>query len=140
MLSVIPIADFNCPCRLKCNRQLPCMACSKKGDAASCHYSKNSMDASGSSSNASEAQLRLEKLEQMVTSLMQTTNYDPTNHVDHDHTRSVAVDQSMNGLSLQNSAKPPEISSAGHLDTSGSETKYLGATHWATILENVSLF
>ena len=29
--------------------------------------------------------------------------------------------------------------SRGHLDQSGLESNYVGATHWATILENVSV-
>lgn len=48
-----------------------------------------------------------------------------------------AVDQSFNGLSIQSPPQTPKTSAGGHLDCNGSELNYLGATHWATILENV---
>ena len=87
-------------------------------------------------SNTSEAQLRLQKLEQLVTSLIQTTRDvdDRTEKISH---HAATVDQRLGDLSFQSS---PEASknSSGYLDIHESETHYLGVTHWKTILENVS--
>jgi hypothetical protein len=51
------------------------------------------------------------------------------------------VDQRLKGLSVHRSPQAPEssLSSGGHLDIHGSETNYLGATHWIAILENVGI-
>ena len=117
------------------------MACSKRGDSAACNYS-NGVDSSrvksNKSSRASEAQLRLQKLEQMVTGLMQTTQGRSgyrTEGTLHDE----AIDQRLEDLSIKKSLHAPDASLGGHLDVNGSESSYLGATHWATILENVGL-
>jgi len=49
------------------------------------------------------------------------------------------VDQIMRDLSVQSSGGGSGGYSIGHLDINGPETNYVGATHWATILENVRI-
>ncbi len=107
---------------------------------ALCSYfngGRNERDRSDGGSKASEAQLRLQNLEEMVTSLMQTTKETSEIHSEKRSPQTVAVDERPKDLSVQNSPQNFETSSGGHLDIHGSETNYLGATHWATILQNV---
>ena len=130
------------PYRLKCDRQNPCAPCSKKGHAASCSYSsgwRNRGDRRDAASKASEAQLRLQKLEQMVNSLMQTTKEGFEGRTEKASFHNATIDRRLEGLSIQNPPKSLETSSGGRLDVNGSETNYLGATHWATVLENVGV-
>ena len=114
------------------------MACSKRGDGESCSYtntSKNRQVGYGAS-RTTEAQNRLQKLEQMVTTLM---------HADKDgmkngmaHSANGSVDERLKDLFLgPHSSKSSRSSVRGHLDVHGPEIKYLGATNWETILENV---
>ena len=132
--------------RLKCDRQVPCSSCAKRGryDAASCTYSsgnrneRGKRDRAGESKNA-EAHLRLQKLEDMVTGLLQSSSEGSESTGDIAHANGQPVDQNLADLSLDSSLRKIESSGArGHLDISRSETKYLGATHWTAILENVS--
>lgn len=130
------------PHRLKCDRQHPCTGCSKRGDAASCSYSNASRDERNvprrnGTPKDSEAQLRLQKLERMVTSLMQTTRADLEDGGNNASARCQTFDQSLNQLSIDNSPRSSETAPGGHLSINDSETNYLGATHWEAILENV---
>lgn len=128
--------------RLKCDRQLPCMNCSKRGDAASCDYTnglRKGRDKRDEASKASEAQTRLQKLEQMVTSLMQPTSQGSETSGDTRSSSSTIFHQNLKDLPVHSSTQTSEPSCGGHLDVQGSETNYLGATHWATILENVGV-
>ena len=125
--------------RLKCDRQAPCTSCSKRGEAGSCNYISGGRNGherpDGGGSKSSEAQLRLQRLEEMVTSLMQIPDIS-NGHVLAHH---ASVAQRLNGLSVHGKQRAFETSAEGHLDIHGSETNYLGATHWAAILENVSI-
>jgi hypothetical protein len=126
------------PHRLKCDRQSPCTACSKRGDIASCSYS-NGGPSGREGPQAAEAQLRLQKLEEMVTGLMQTNKEHSENLSDKTSPPGMTVDGRMETLSVHSLPLRSETSSGGHLNINGSETNYVGATHWATILENVSI-
>ncbi|KAF4636153.1 hypothetical protein G7Y89_g1939 [Cudoniella acicularis] len=130
--------------RLKCDRQLPCTTCSKRGDAdaASCSYSNSVRsghernDKSGDF-RASEAQLRLQKLEEIVTGLMQNAKGDTPNGLSSPS--NTVLDQNTMNAPVLDSAHNSETSSssAEHLNKNGSETNYLGATHWTTVLKNI---
>lgn len=82
----------------------------------------------------SEAQVRLQKLENIVTGLMQNPQKLAAQYRDQSSGGNATVDQRLKNLSVQDSS---ESTVRGHLDYYGSETDYRGATHWATILENV---
>lgn len=140
---VLFLSVAHCPHRMRCDRQLPCISCSKRGDAVSCNYSNGGRagrDKYDGESRASEAQLRLQKLEEMVTSLMQTNEQDSEHHSEKKSPQHVRIDQRLRELSVHNPPKISETSLRGHLDVHGSETNYLDATHWVTILKNVSVF
>lgn len=103
------------------------MTCQKKGDISACFYESDAVIAptqrDGNFKN-SEAQLRLQKLEAMVTSLMQAPQNASASNVPSSGIRS-----------MQEVSK---ASTGGHLDENGAETSYVGCTHWTTVLENVS--
>ncbi|TVY49194.1 Fusarisetin A cluster transcription factor [Lachnellula occidentalis] len=142
-----PVSCVGCRTKkLKCDRQVPCSSCVKRGryDAASCSYSsgnrneRGKRDRAGESKNA-EAHLRLQKLEDMVTGLLQSTNEGSESNGNSAHADGQPVDRNLEDLSLDSSLRTVEACSGarGHLEISRSETKYLGATHWTAILEDI---
>lgn len=70
---------------------------------------------------------------------MQSTKQGSENSDDKASPHRIGLDQSFNDLSFQSPPHTNETLVRGHLDYNGSEIKYLGATHWETILENVNL-
>ncbi len=72
----------------------------------------------------------------MVTNLIETGGQDSSSH------QSSLSDTAQDSEPNQNATHPASEAAkavlSGHLEVNGSETTYLGATHWATILENVS--
>ena len=75
------VAHF--PYTMKCDQQVPCTTCLRREHGASCKYSKGGLDGPDKrdqESKTAEAQLRLQKLEKMVTSLMQTTKGTSNGH------------------------------------------------------------
>lgn len=127
--------------RLKCDRQSPCTSCSKRGDPALCSYDNDVPSKSTRRQGptiAAEAQVRLQRLEEMVTSLMQAPKEDSARPID-DTSFHIGNSDQQSAVSTNNSHRLFKVPSGGHLDTQGSETNYVGATHWATVLENVCL-
>lgn len=119
--------------RTKCDRQLPCMQCFNRGDGLSCSYEAVGRTEREEGSRASEAQLRLRKLEDMVYTLVK----DKLESEPHDEGKSLS-----DSHASQNTHQLPpqsEESSQGHSNINCSESNYLGATHWQAILENVSI-
>jgi len=51
----------------------------------------------------------------------------------------MTVDSRMETLSVYSSPLASKPWSGGHLDINGSQANYVGATYWATILENVRI-
>ena len=125
--------------KLKCDRQSPCATCLRKGHGETCIYIEvnnaslervnGGRPQHAPKSKGIEAQHRLQKLESIVANLLQ---------------------------SQPNSAEPlPGVSSAatldrddelsgdrcpvGRLNINGSETSYIGATHWASVLDDVGV-
>ncbi|OAP55387.1 hypothetical protein AYL99_10360 [Fonsecaea erecta] len=106
--------------------------------------------------NISKAQSRLQKLEEMVTILMQanqSTNGQSSggggggggqvspssSESSASKTTSTHPDHVVTAPSVADNTSPlaQDLPPNGHLDIRGAETKYLGATHWAAILENI---
>jgi hypothetical protein len=106
------------------------MQCSKRGDGASCMYPSPQRAEHDEGPRSSEAQLRLRKLEEMVNSLIQHKPGSESPGREHPLTDPVA-DSSLD--------LPPDGPTGGQLkNNNGSESNYLGATHWQAILQNVS--
>ena len=106
------------------------MQCSKRGDGDSCTYPCPPRAEHEGGPRASEAQLRLRKLEEMVHSLIKHKPESESSDGD-DSLTDLPADSSFHLL-------PSEASSGSRLKNNGSESNYLGATHWQAILQNVS--
>lgn len=129
--------------RLRCDRQTPCTSCRRKGDTSSCIYSTNlatgprssngGHDRNRDGTRASEAQQRLQKLEQMVAQLAHSNQSSGT--VESSGPESLKRRE----RSLQEQEQYQEQDRSGYLESDGLRTMYRGATHWASILENVRL-
>ena len=124
---------------MKCDRLHPCTPCSKRHDAESCSYpifAKDKREPPGEGPRGNEVQLRLQKLEEMITTLMQNPKGTSKTSNDTHSVRDVTMSRSSESLSAHGPS-PTEANIGGHLETNGPETNYLGATHWETILEHV---
>ncbi len=109
---------------------------------ASCTYSnadKLGPDRRDCGYRDSEAQLRLQKLEEMVTSLMETNKDGFESHSDKTSPHTGTGDQNFDDASAHSLPQVSESSLRGHLNSKGSEKEYVNATHWTTILENVGI-
>ena len=110
----------------------------KRGEESSCAYSNEGTigrETRGGEPRDCEAQLRLQKLEEMVTGLMRTTREHPKSHGENMTTHMSIADQCLDDLSPPTSTSFQE--SCFNSDLSGKT--YVSATHWTAILENVSV-
>lgn len=148
----------DCPLRLKCNRGHPCDNCQKRGDTASCAYASPSARKKGISSNNSNSspddmQNRIDRLENLVLSLM--TNGSQAAGAAAAH----AILSSSRGNSLSNSmanSQPPEdpdsireegedseindvAHSIGIMKVDNGKAIFASDAHWYAILADVSM-
>jgi hypothetical protein len=122
-----PLSCATCRDRkLKCDRQQPCSACSKRGDSFSCEYGYVVPQKSTKPRTANDAAAsRLQKLEDLVNGLMHTVPM--SNFV---------VTPPHSSTSPQNDTPAySDVSAGGHLSQRGNH--YIGGTHWASILESI---
>ncbi|KAF3922859.1 hypothetical protein AA313_de0202421 [Arthrobotrys entomopaga] len=150
--------------KLKCDRHHPCTACSKRGEGNSCTFAtgagsvtngSNGISKPSGTTNAdakrSEAQAKLQKLEELVQQLLQSgaaaskpsdtenittksgtdlstnSNGETTGPLDHNE----GSDISTNGSSAD---KEPSAFMCYNETTGG----YAGATHWSALLEQIA--
>ena len=140
--------------RLKCDRSTPCQNCTKRGDPSACSYTTPvSRRKTGSRSQASgrpgDMQNRIDKLEGFVLSLMSSGN-DPLSSTTTN--QAVSVSRSSNSLTPitpQSSEDTPREASVesetdrvaksfGVLHVNNNQAAYIGDSHWATILNEIS--
>jgi hypothetical protein len=130
--------------KLKCDRKEPCSQCVKKGRALLCSFPSPA----ARRKPAVSMQNRLRHLESLVKDVMtgQSTPPGDMNYRSSSASSNVAgghVDAARSDASPLGNPANGEIS--GHLPSSGqvlieaNESTYVGATHWAAILENVRL-
>ena len=116
------------------------MSCSKRGEDNSCTYSnpeKLGRDKRDCGYRDSEAQLRLQRLEKMVTSLIQTNEKSTENRSDKTSFHNKTDDEISDHASVHRSPQTSESASEGVLNMKPPETVYVNATHWTAILKNV---
>ncbi len=94
-------------------------------------------DGTRSIPKTSEAQPRLQKLEEMVTGLLESSGKELEADNDRRSRTSGTANKQSQSLSIRASPHTHQSPVKGHLDYDGSEVNYLGATHRATILETV---
>jgi hypothetical protein len=131
--------------RLKCDKGHPCDTCTRRGDESSCSYRSDPTTARTktlSNGNTNRAQERLQHLEGLVMQLMQSGTPSkfvsmPTSTVSARY--SIWFQASPTAPKLDNGATPEKDFKVlgGLLTADGSEPSYVGATHWAAILDNV---
>jgi hypothetical protein len=113
----------------------------KRGASSRRKLQPNGAEPAEQNDNVAKAQARLQKLEDMVTMLMQSNHgTDRRNGQPTPASAETSTGPAATSTAASSSCGPlptPEAHSNGHLDVSGSETKYLGATHYLSILENV---
>ena len=116
------------------------MSCSKRGEDASCTYSNPERlghDTRDCGHRNSGAQLRLQRLEQMITSLIKTNQVSSESRSDKTSFYNETSDGISDHASVHSSPQTSELSSEGHLSMKPQEKVYVNATHWTAILENV---
>ncbi|KAI4727421.1 hypothetical protein E4T49_04777 [Aureobasidium sp. EXF-10728] len=125
-----PLSCSTCRDRkLKCDRQQPCSSCTKRGEPSTCQYTSPAVKQNPKprSVNSDAAASRLQKLEDMVNTLMHTA---PMN--------TFVVTPPTSSTSPQTSTPAfSEVSAGGHLSQQGTQVNYIGGTHWASILESI---
>ena len=129
--------------KLKCDRQQPhCSQCVKKGRASICSFPSPATRKKPTVS----MQIRLKHLESLVKDVMtgQSPPAEPFNEKAHNSDRSYTSNEnSMSPVSPAPhhsiDATAPSSASSGQVLLGSSESTYVGATHWAAILEDVRL-
>lgn len=101
--------------KLKCDRQLPCTSCSRRNVATCCVYERDHEGLQGQHQYGSQAEARLEHLEQLVQELSQSHELGAGHGNLTPHTSTQQWDRY-------------EISSGPH---------HSGATHWSAMLEDI---
>lgn len=116
------------------------MSCSKKGEEASCTYTDPESlgrDVRDCGYRDSEAQLRLQRLEEMVTNLIQTNEKSSKSLSEKRSSHSGTGDSTPEDVIIYSPRPISESSSEADLNNKPSEKAYVNATHWTKILENV---
>ncbi|KAK6524715.1 hypothetical protein TWF281_011615 [Arthrobotrys megalospora] len=148
--------------KLKCDRQHPCTACNKRGEGSACTFTAaptgNSIGTGGitkpsSSGQAdvkrSEAQAKLQKLEEIVQQLIQSgavvSKPGTTRNTANRNTREETITELNNDEGDEDSQDEPMSESGSsqrapvlmcYNEASGG---YVGATHWAALLEQINV-
>jgi hypothetical protein len=114
--------------KLKCDRQKPhCLQCEKKGRASLCTFPSLAARKKPKVS----MQNRLKHLENLVKDVMSTGQSLSMQHIEN-------LAHHSNGKSISSAATVPPAASSGQVLLGANESLYVGATHWAAILEDVS--
>ena len=128
--------------KLKCDRKKPCSQCTKKGNASLCTFPSRVPRRKP----AASMQNRLKHLESLVKDVM--TGQSPSAQHDNDSEpkrKGVSTLATTNGRAIpgENVAEVhdagPSLASTGQVLLGSGESTYVGATHWAAILEDVCL-
>ncbi|KAF3937568.1 hypothetical protein ABW19_dt0207317 [Dactylella cylindrospora] len=143
--------------KLKCDRQQPCAACTKRGEGPSCTFNAAASVTATASTNSgvskpssnildpkkTEAQARLQKLEELVQQLIQSGAAFPSVNVHPNH--ATASSKSSEG-SQGDDSNPPQLTPGSsdpattppvimcYNENNGS---YAGATHWSALLDRI---
>ncbi|KAF2467236.1 uncharacterized protein BDR25DRAFT_376125 [Lindgomyces ingoldianus] len=119
------------PCRqgkLKCNREHPvCDQCSKRSRHESCKY----VPPPPRNKQAQNMRGRIRNLETLVVNLINQKTHEQGDTLVNERNRSCKTEVEVN--------REPEIDSFGQLRIShaGTETSYVGAGHWSSILKEI---
>ncbi|KAI1105088.1 fungal-specific transcription factor domain-containing protein [Jackrogersella minutella] len=145
-----PVSCLLCRTRkVKCDRQQPCERCVKSGEANFCEYAPRASRKTRTDSRPQVdtrlrhepmsrpvLQVRLQKLEEMVNGLVYTARgREPALDTPSSSDQRTETTETRSDLS-----SPPSLAGSGGPllpTTMGGEHNYVGATHWASILESI---
>jgi hypothetical protein len=128
--------------KLKCDRQKPhCLQCEKKGRASLCSFPSPAARKKPTVS----MQNRLKHLESLVKDVMgtgQSPMQQIENHAQHSNGNLLSNAAPVRGANGFNdlTEDTTATASSGQVLLGASESTYVGATHWAAILEDVRFF
>ncbi|KAF8860315.1 hypothetical protein BDZ45DRAFT_317340 [Acephala macrosclerotiorum] len=119
--------------KLKCDRTSPCSQCVKKGRREQCVFPQPAQRRKP----AVSMQNRLRHLESLVKGAMEGKSLAAGNGNNGDFSLEANIVMGDQGTGLNSSTSVvPEVS-FGKVLTDDNETRYVGATHWAAILEDI---
>jgi len=127
--------------KAKCDRQNPCALCIKKGRAEQCTYP---LPVSRKKAAVS-LQKRLRNLESMVKDVMASNAMDLEQPItqrtssgdSYSNSNTVFATTTTSSLTSQLHGGSNDFTPASKVVLDGNESKYIGNTHWKSILENV---
>ena len=150
MVNIIPkiIPDSNSYSRLKCDRGNPCDNCIKRDLAASCTFihaaavraKPAQAQRSVNGHNQKDIHDRIRHLEGLVVSLMQQQPPSTPHHVSlaaNNTATSPPKAPYSSPTSNENTALDNASSSLGLITIEDNQSKYIGGSHWAAILDSV---
>ena len=143
--------------RLKCDRQLPCGNCTKRGVSSSCTFVHGNPGTKSTSvhksSSTRDVQSQIQHLEELVISMMNKANKDPAlKRTKKSPGQLTPTSQQSSSYDRLSSSRTPERSLSAHeqlesdfhtsAETFGrismeDHTSYVGQSHWTAILDNV---
>ena len=143
--------------RLKCDRQLPCVNCAKRGLSSSCTFihaniREKNFGVQKPTSGSKDFQSQIRRIEDLVVSLMnQTANNGPLGPENRSNSTSesssdrdapasdAAGEYSRPGLDGGSFQDQDAAASLGRISLEDNHPNYVGSSHWAAILDSVSI-
>lgn len=119
--------------KLKCDREQPCSQCVKKGRPELCL----TPPAATRKKPAAGMQKRLRQLESMVKDIMTTPEGQFTKGISGSLLTPLQDAQPDLTMSLRIHEPVNSVHPSGQVFLEANESKYIGTSHWAAILENV---
>ncbi|EPE26995.1 Zn2/Cys6 DNA-binding protein [Glarea lozoyensis ATCC 20868] len=132
--------------KTKCDRLQPCSSCVNRGheDATSCVFStgkpnrkRTTHDLDPKESTNVEAQLRLQKIEDMVNDLLHKSQQGSNESNNFPLQKSLDVQSPDSSTGGPGSHAAISSVEKGHFDIRDSGTRYFGATSWTAVLESI---
>ncbi|KAI0888504.1 fungal-specific transcription factor domain-containing protein [Annulohypoxylon maeteangense] len=124
--------------KLKCDREHPCSACTRRGLGSSCTYVTNlpSHDGSNQSTKAPlSVQDRIQQLESLVVDLMKTSGINTTPESPSSMSSTDSIFTPASTKQILKDASP--ASDCGSMRLSEASVSYVSSAHWAAILEGI---
>ncbi|KAI0520878.1 hypothetical protein F5B22DRAFT_55238 [Xylaria bambusicola] len=129
--------------KLRCDRQQPCQTCSSRGLSLACSYAHiNKPGLVQPHVARPSVQDRLVQLEQLVMNVIQNQNQNQTQTQTQTLSQTSVPHTGVPQQSTEEVFSPPTAVSTpsdnGSLWLSANESRYVGGTHWAAILDGIA--
>ncbi|KAI1385497.1 fungal-specific transcription factor domain-containing protein [Hypoxylon trugodes] len=126
--------------KLRCDRQSPCGACTRRGKPVECVYScseqerKDAIDYRPRATRSQQARQRIARLESLVTEMRDMAQQNSRQRLKE------GIQPQSTHNSSDPSLTPPDnhvVDNMGKLSLTENHTIYTGSSHWVTILEDI---